>query len=91
FARALVMSGTGDSSKAKYQFKSLDLQDIQPKGRGGLISVDLDSGVTVKSWLYPPYGIYPYGIEFFSLKPNVETVKLSWDKWIHGVGFALKR
>ncbi|HOP73651.1 MAG TPA: hypothetical protein PLC07_01160 [Bacillota bacterium] len=87
FARALVMSGTGDSSKAKYQFKSLDLQAIQPKGRGGLISVDpnLDSGVTVQSRLYP------YEIEFFSLKPNVETVKLSWDKWIHGVGFALKR
>jgi hypothetical protein len=37
FTRALVMSGTGDSTDPRYGYKTLDLRAIQPTGRGGLV------------------------------------------------------
>ncbi|MGE5549260.1 MAG: hypothetical protein ACM3ZC_01855 [Bacteroidota bacterium] len=36
FTRALVLSGTGGSTNPLYAFTTLDLQTVQPNGRGGL-------------------------------------------------------
>lgn len=87
FVRAMVMSGTGDSVNARYQFKSLDLQALQPEGRGGLISSswDIEGESGLQSY------VYPYEIAFYNVKSNVRFLKLRWDSSIHGVGFALSR
>lgn len=87
FARALVMSGTGDSTDEKYQFKTLDLKAIQAEGRGGLISTvsNINGNATYSD------EICPYGMAFYSLTSNVKTIKLNWKGSIQGVRFALNR
>jgi hypothetical protein len=52
FTRALLMSGTGDSADPKYNFATLDLQAVQPYGRGGLrITASNAAGSTVSGSL----------------------------------------
>lgn len=71
FTRALVMSGTGDTDDPKYNFTTLDLQAVQPLGRGGLTSsIVLNAGGGGTSWSYP------YEIFFIKCSGNFRTMTL---------------
>ncbi|HWR12915.1 MAG TPA: InlB B-repeat-containing protein [Rectinemataceae bacterium] len=73
FSRAIVMSGTGDSDNPIYRFTSLDLDEVQPTGRGGLLpySVDLHPGDTENYW------VYPYGLDFSRWVGDFGAIALS--------------
>lgn len=62
FSRAVVMSGTGDSENSAYKFTTLDLAEVQPTGRGGLLpyapATPFEAGDTINYW------VYPYSLEF---------------------------
>ena len=62
FSRAVVMSGTGDSDNPAYEFTTLDLAEVQPTGRGGLLpyapATTFEAGDTINYW------VYPYSLEF---------------------------
>jgi len=56
FTRALVMSGTGDSTDPRYGFTTLNLREVQPGARGGLATTDtykISSGNTFSGDLLP--------------------------------------
>ncbi|MDR3171546.1 MAG: Ig-like domain-containing protein [Treponema sp.] len=54
FTRALIMSGTGDSTDPRYSFTSLNLRSIQSQGRGGLvIRNSRAAGAQVTDSVYP--------------------------------------
>ena len=63
FSRAIVMSGTGDSDNPAYEFTTLDLAEVQPTGRGGLLPYAANpvfqAGVDDID-----YWVYPYSLEF---------------------------
>jgi hypothetical protein len=62
FSRAVVMSGTGDSENSAYEFTTLDLAEVQPTGRGGLLpyapATPFVAGDIINYW------VYPYSLEF---------------------------
>jgi len=88
FSRALVMSGTGDSDDPRYEFLTLDLADVQPTGRGGLLPYDpaspLESGDSDAYW------VYPYSLEFSRWHGDFGTMKLSGAD-VTGTAFGLRR
>lgn len=88
FTRALVMSGTGDSTDPHYEFSTLDLVAAQPTGRGGLLPWDpippFDAGDTDTYW------VYPYSLEFLRWHGAFGTMKLSGTD-ITGTAFGLSR
>jgi len=85
FTRALVLSGTGASSDPKYNFTTLNLQTLQPAGRGGLRG----GGPVV-----PPYacnyGMYAYSIGFIAWQGFFGTITLSGAD-AQGTAFGLSR
>jgi hypothetical protein len=73
FTRALVLSGTGDTTNPRYNFKSLDLQDVQWYGRGGLESSFVyNAGNTLTSPV-----LYSYQIFFARWNGDFGTMNLS--------------
>ena len=74
FTRALVMSGTGDSTNPLYEFTTLDLQTVQPNGRGGLTTTTTYSAGTNVSG-----GLYPYRLSFLQWTGTFGTMNLSGD------------
>jgi hypothetical protein len=85
FTRALVMSGTGDSSDPIYNFTTLDLQTVQPNGRGGL--------TTSSSYSIPNSvsgGLYPYRLSFINWTGTVGTMTLTGTD-VNGTGFGLSQ
>lgn len=85
FTRALVMSGTNDSTNPRYKFKTLNLQQIQPSGRGGL---------TTTFVFNVGYGfggdLFPYRIFFSEWTGTFGVILLSGDS-MNGTAFGLSR
>lgn len=80
FTRALVLSGTGDSDNPLYNFSTLDLQAVQPNGRGGLTTPHyFDAGDSI---VHSRGGLYPYEICFLGWNGDFGTMKLSGDSVI---------
>jgi len=88
FTRAIVMSGTGDSTDPKYTFTTLDLVAAQPTGRGGLLPWDptppFEAGDSDTFW------VYPYSLEFIRWHGTFGTMKLSGTD-TSGTAFGLSR
>lgn len=84
FARALVISGTGASSSKQYNFSTLDLQSVQPTGRGGLLpsSSSLVAGTTAT------LGYFPYRLVFIQGSGSFGTMTLSGSSY-EGTAFGL--
>ncbi len=92
FTRALVMSGTGDSTNPDYAFTSLDLSAIQTEGRTGLLPYD-DAGDEVVDFEAGDdfsYSVYPYGIEFDVWGGPFGTLTLTGTDVV-GTAFGLSR
>lgn len=87
FTRAIVMSGTGDSSDPKYNFKTLDLKAVQPEGRGGL----LPGGLFVSGYCAINFsGFYAYRIWFLEWTGTFGTMQLRSSS-VKGTAFGLSR
>jgi uncharacterized repeat protein (TIGR02543 family) len=72
FTRALVIDGTGDSPDTAYGFWTLELSDLQPSGRGGLLPKQElavgESGLET---------VRPYGISFTTWTGSFGTMSLT--------------
>lgn len=100
FSRALVMSGTGDSTNPDYAFTSLDLSAIQPQGRKGLLPYR-ESGAGWTTYTVDEndgydYSVFPYGIEFDLWDGTFGTMTLEGtdpltSAAIRGTAFGLSR
>jgi hypothetical protein len=77
FSQALVVSGTGASSNALYNFKTLSLKNIQHTGRGGLLPFDeaLMSGDSEN------LALSPYCLFFKRLSGSYGTLELAGDSY----------
>ncbi|MCE5256178.1 MAG: hypothetical protein LLF89_04945, partial [Spirochaetaceae bacterium] len=84
FTRALVMSGTGDSSDSRFNFTTLDLRSIQSTGRGGLLpyTTTLVAGNNYNG------SLYPYEIAFNKWSGSFGTIKLTGTNF-YGTAFGL--
>jgi hypothetical protein len=85
FTRALVMSGTGDSDSSKYNFSTLDLQAVQPNGRGGLTTSYLHTAGYSGSG-----GLFAYRIHFAEWTGEFGTITLTGTD-IAGTAFGLSQ
>ena len=84
FTKALVLSGTGGSIDPKYRFATLNLQTIQPTGRGGLLPWSTyTAGYTARD-----ISIYPYEISFYKWSGIFGTMSLSGSGFF-GTAFGL--
>jgi len=86
FTKALVMSGTGDSSDTRYNFQTLDLQNVQSSGRGGLLPY---STVCTAGNNYTGV-LYPYEVAFNQWTGTFGTMTLSGSDF-SGTAFGLSR
>ncbi|MCL6613442.1 MAG: hypothetical protein K6U03_02285 [Firmicutes bacterium] len=87
FARALVMSGAVASGNLypRYRFTTLDLQALQPNGRGGLTTpYSFQAGDTIEGT------IAPYEIRFFQWSGTFGNMNLSGGSVV-GTAFGLDR
>jgi len=86
FTKALVMSGTGDSSDTRFNFQTLDLQLLQPNGRGGLLpySTICSAGTNYTGVLYP------YEVAFNQWSGTFGTMTLSGSDF-SGTAFGLSQ
>jgi len=86
FTKALVMSGTGDSSDTRFNFQTLDLQLLQPNGRGGLLpySTVCSAGTNYTGVLYP------YEVAFNQWSGTFGTMTLSGSDF-SGTAFGLSQ
>ena len=85
FTRALVMSGTGDSSDSRYNFTTLDIQTIQPNGRGGLTTTF--SSVAGDSFTG---SLYAYRLSFTNWTGDFGTMNLFGTDF-NGTAFGLRQ
>jgi hypothetical protein len=85
FTRALIMSGTGDSPNFRYAFRSLNLQEIQTEGRGGLIVKNSGTAGTPSSDI-----IYPYSIKTVRWTGDPDALRLAGNN-VRGDVFGLSR
>ena len=84
FTKALVLSGTNESIDPKYRFTTLNLQTVQPTGRGGLLpSLTCAAGSTARD-----ISIYPYEISFYQWSGTLGTMTLSGSGFF-GTAFGL--
>ena len=86
FTKALVLSGNDWSIDPKYQFVTLNLQTVQPTGRGGL----LPSSPTYSAGGSLNPSIYPYEISFNQWSGAFGTMTLSGSGFF-GTAFGLSR
>jgi hypothetical protein len=85
FTRAIVMSGTDDSTDPRYAFTTLNLQAVQPSGRGGLYpSSAYAAGGQVSG------SIYAYSIQFMGWTGSFGTMSLNGTAGT-GTAFGLSR
>jgi len=88
FSRAVVMSGTGDSDNPAYEFTTLDLAEVQPTGRGGLLpyapATTFEAGDTINYW------VYPYSLEFDHWHGEFGTMRVTGTS-IVATAFGLSR
>jgi hypothetical protein len=89
FIRALVMSGTDDCTDPRYRFSSLNLQTVQPIGRGGLLfNGTYNAGNNFSS------STYAYSFNFVSWDGILGTMNMNMsytDNNIVGTVFGLSR
>jgi len=85
FTRALVMSGTGDSVDPTYNFSTLNLQSVQPSGRGGLLIATSFSAGSMASG-----NLSPYSLAAAAWTGTLGTMDLSGTN-LGGSAFGLKR
>lgn len=84
FAKAVVLSGTSANPDPRYRFNSLDLQALQPTGRGGMITpYKYYAGENI-----PEYELYPYELSLVDWQGPFGTMALTGKDFV-GTAFGV--